>query len=76
MVYMRRALWQQSVVMCTTYLPDSYSITNHSRLKGALHLLKAGTLSKDHPAQLQNRQEQSARCFGASSFGKTCIDFC
>ncbi len=50
MVYMRKAVWQQSVVVCTAHLPDSYSATNDSGLQSALHLLKAGTLSKDHPA--------------------------
>jgi len=45
----------------TAYLPDSYSTTNHNRLEVSLHLLKVGTLSQNHPAQLQNKQEQSAR---------------
>ncbi len=67
---MQKVVWHQSVVVCMAYLPNSYSVSNHSCLQGALHLLKVDTLTYQHPAQLQNRQEQSARWFEASSSGK------
>ncbi len=57
--------------MCKAYLPDSYCVSNHSRLQYALHLLKVGFFSQNHLAQLQNRHEQSAKWFGASPSGRS-----